>query len=190
MATFGLGKIFLGVVIGAAAVVAVGVYVMPAHGPMQHMLHESGLFGHDMETMPGLRGADASPEETAEMGRMFSNFTQISREVTELPNGIRTVTFTLDQDLMDTIASHVMGMLNRVETGRDPQVIVQSPTLDILFERRESIVTEVEMTDVGIVVTQTSDDPEVVAALKAHAAEVSDMVDRGMDAVHERMMGG
>jgi len=37
-------------------------------------------------------------------------------------------------------------------------------------------------------VTQTSDDAEVVAALHKHAAEVSDMALRGMDAVHDRMM--
>ena len=34
---------------------------------------------------------------------------------------------------------------------------------------------------------QTSDDPEVVAALHTHAAEVSAMVERGMEAVHEMM---
>ena len=44
------------------------------------------------------------------------------------------------------------------------------------------------MTDEGIVVVQTSDDPELVEALQVHAAEVSDMADRGMQAVHERMM--
>ena len=36
--------------------------------------------------------------------------------------------------------------------------------------------------------TQTSDDPELVAALHTHAAEVSDMAARGMQAVHEMMM--
>ena len=37
-------------------------------------------------------------------------------------------------------------------------------------------------------VVQTSTDPEVVAALQIHAAEVSDMSARGMQAVHEMMM--
>ncbi|MEK9901594.1 MAG: hypothetical protein VW516_12695, partial [Rhodospirillaceae bacterium] len=86
------------------------------------------------------------------------------------------------------VVSHVVGMIGRVEDGRDPQVFIQSPTLDILFERREKIATTIETTDEGIVVVQTSDDPEVVAALQTHAAEVSDMVDRGMQAVHEAMM--
>ena len=44
------------------------------------------------------------------------------------------------------------------------------------------------MTDEGIVVVQTSDDPEMVEALHTHAAEVSAMADRGMQAVHEMMM--
>ena len=44
------------------------------------------------------------------------------------------------------------------------------------------------MTDEGIVVVQTSDDPDVVKALQTHAGEVSDMVERGMEAVHESMM--
>lgn len=62
-------------------------------------------------------------------------------------------------------------------------------TLDIFFERAEALETEIEVTDEGIVVVQTSDDPELVAALHTHAAEVSDMAERGMMAVHERMMG-
>ena len=46
------------------------------------------------------------------------------------------------------------------------------------------------MTEAGIVVTQTSEDPDLVAAFQTHAAEVTVMVDRGMEAVHERMMRG
>jgi hypothetical protein len=141
-----------------------------------------------MVNMPGLRGLDATPEESAELAVMFQNFTRITREVTNLPDGIRTVTFSEDQELMGVVTSHVVGMIARVEDGRDPKVFIQSPTLDILFERRDSIVTTIEQSDAGIVVTQTSDDPEVVAALQTHAAEVSDMVDRGMEAVHEAMM--
>ncbi len=157
---------------------------MHGHG----QLHGPGGMGHDMVNMPGLQGLDATPEESAELATMFQNFTRITREVTNLPDGIRTVTFSEDEELMGVVVSHVVGMITRVEEGRDPQVFIQSPTLDILFERRDRIVTTIEPTDAGIVVTQTSDDPEVVAALQTHAAEVSDMVDRGMEAVHEAMM--
>ena len=40
----------------------------------------------------------------------------------------------------------------------------------------------------GVIVTQTSDKSDVVAALQKHAGEVSDLAKRGMVAVHEQMM--
>ena len=49
------------------------------------------------------------------------------------------------------------------------------------------IDTEIELTNTGVKVTQTSANPEVVKLLQTHAAEVSDMSKRGMQAVHERM---
>ena len=78
-------------------------------------------------------------------------------------------------------------MIDRVDTGRDPKVRIQSPTLDIIFARRDRLQTQIDLTDTGVVVVQTSDDPELVAALQTHAAEVSDMAARGMHAVHEAM---
>ena len=115
-------------------------------------------------------------------------FRLLTREVENLPNGIRTVTNSTDPDVMDALVSHVVGMIDRVAEKRDPQIIIQSPTLDIFFLRGDRIETEIEVTDEGIVVVQTSEDPELVEALQVHAAEVSDMADRGMQAVHERMM--
>jgi hypothetical protein len=91
---------------------------------------------------------------------------------------------------MDALTRHVTQMIARVEAGDDPQIFIQSPTLDIFFARYEGLVNDIEVTEAGIVVTQTSDDPELIAALQTHAAEVSDMAARGMQAVHERMMGG
>lgn len=160
---------------------------MRGEGPGGHGHGRDGR-GHDEVTMPGLRGLDASEQESAELAEMFRRFPEIDREVTHLPNGIRTRTYSSDEALMATVASHVTSMITRVEEGRDPKIFIQSPTLDILFERRDRITTEIETTDAGIIVTQTSDDPELVAALQIHAGEVSAMVDRGMAAVHEMMM--
>ena len=181
---------------GVAVIAGLGLAFHPRLGIAQMMTHGTGMghqhgadgTGHDEVNMPGLRGADATPEESAELAVLFNNFTTLEREVTNLPNGIRTVTRSTDPDVMAVLVSHVSGMINRVEEGRDPQIIIQSPTLDIFFERHEALSTEIDITDDGIVVTQTSDDPELVAALQAHAGEVSDMADRGMAAVHEMMM--
>lgn len=151
------------------------------------MMHRHGDGGHDMMTMPGLRGVDTTDLESGEMMVMFRHFSEIERSVENLPDGIRTVTSSTNPMVMEALVSHVTGMINRVEEGRDPQVIIQSPTLTPIFAGRGKIETEIEITDEGVVVIQTSDDPEMVALLQTHAAEVTDMAERGMQAVHDRM---
>jgi hypothetical protein len=98
------------------------------------------------------------------------------------------VTKSSDEQAMDALVSHVVGMVGRVEVGDDPEIFIQSPTLDIFFARGDRIVSQIEVTEEGIVVVQTSQDPEVVLALQVHVAEVSDLSARGMQAVHEAMM--
>lgn len=168
----------------------------PTAAPAQ-MMHPSGMFGahhgadgtgHDEVIMPGLRGLNATPEESAELATLFRHFETLTREVETLPDGIRTVTRSSDEAVMAALVSHVTGMIGRVEAGDDPQIFIQSPTLDIFFVRGDGIETEIDITDAGIVVVQTSDDPDLVEALHLHAAEVSDMADRGMAAVHDMMM--
>ena len=151
-------------------------------------MHGADGTGHDEVNMPGLRGANASDAESAELAVMFRNFNTLSRSVTELPDGIRTVTKSSDPVVMENLVSHVTGMIGRVENLDDPKIIIQSPTLDIFFARGGNIQSDISVTEDGIVVVQTSDDPEVVAALQIHAAEVSAMAERGMQAVHEMMM--
>lgn len=160
------------------------------HQGMGHGMYGHGAdgTGHDEVNMPGLRGLNATSEESAELAVMFRGFQTFSREVVDLPNGIRTMTRSSDEAVMDALVSHVVGMIGRVERGDDPQIMIQSPTLDIFFMRGDAIVTEIDVNDEGVVVVQTSDDPEMVTALQVHAAEVSDMADRGMQAVHEMMM--
>jgi hypothetical protein len=164
------------------------LYMMSQHMFGGGHMHGADGTGHDEVNMPGLRGENATSEESAELAVMFRNFETITREVTNLPNGIRTVTRSSDEDVMNQLVSHVFGMVRRVEDNDDPKIIIQSRTLDIFFQRGDEIESEIELTDEGIVVTQTSQDAELVAALQEHAAEVTDMADRGMEAVHEMMM--
>ena len=182
----------IGGIVIALAIGAGGTYLVMSgagHGIMAGMHgHGADGTGHDEVNMPGLRGENATPEESAELAVMFRNFDTITRDVENLPNGIRTVTRSSDPDVMDVLVSHAVGMIDRVGRLDDPEIIIQSPTLDIFFVRGESISSDVAVTDDGLVVVQTSDDPDVVAALHKHAAEVTDMADRGMAAVHEMMM--
>jgi hypothetical protein len=160
------------------------------HDRMHAMMHGADGTGHDEMTMPGLRGLDATETESAELATMFRGFETMTRTVENLPDGIRTTTSSSDPEVMAALVSHVVGMIARVEEGRDPQVFIQSPTLDMFFVHGDRLVNDIQVTDAGIVVTQTTDDPEMATLLQIHAAEVSDMAARGMEAVHERMMGG
>lgn len=144
--------------------------------------------GHDTVRMPGLRGANATAGESAELAVMFRGFRTMTRDVERLPNGIRTVTRSSDPLVMDALVSHTVGMIDRVGQKDDPQIMIQSPTLDIFFARGDQIKSEVEVTEAGLVVVQTSEDPAIVEALHIHADEVTAMVERGMHAVHEMMM--
>jgi hypothetical protein len=185
-----IGLLILIVLVAASVFFLKGnaFYMLSHHMSGGDHMHGAEGTGHDEINMPGLRGANATPEESAELAVMFRNFETITRDVTNLPNGIHTVTRSLDEDVMDQLVSHVFGMIGRVEDNDDPEIIIQSRTLDIFFERGDEIETEIELTDEGIVVIQTSEDPELIAALQEHAAEVMELADRGMAAVHEKMM--
>ena len=181
-------KIAVAATLSIAAVATWGIATAQQHGGGMHGLM-SGLMGHDEIRMPMLNGRDTTQAEVAELRAMFVNHTAITRTVENLPNGIRTTTETADPELRDALVNHVVGMIGRVHEQRDPQIPIQSPTLSILFDRADAIETDMEPTDSGITVIQTSDDPQVVAALQKHAAEVSDLAARGMQSVHESMHG-
>lgn len=178
-----------GVYVGAGiALLVIGGLAFTFAQSNGHVGHGAGMHQHDEATMPGLIGENASAEESAEIALMFRNFDTITREVENLPNGIRTVTRSSDVAVMDALVGHSVGMIDRVGQRDDPKIRIQSPTLDIFFLHGDEILSNVEMTDDGLVVIQTSENPEIVAALQTHAAEVTQMADRGMAAVHEMMM--
>ena len=155
-----------------------------------HMQDEAatGAMQHDEVNMPMLNGVDTTESEVSELKALFQNHKDITRSVELLPNGIKTLTETKDEELRAALIGHSAGMITRVEQGKNPQIPIQSLTLKTLFEGRDTIVTEIEITDYGIAIIQTSTDPKVVAALQEHALEVSNLAKRGMEAVHEQMM--
>jgi hypothetical protein len=183
------------IAIPVLAILGAGLFFMLKSDAFYKMSHHmgghEGMQGgmHDEANMPGLRGENATDQETAELAAMFRNFETITREVENLPKGIRTVTRSSDPEVMDQLTSHVIGMIDRVETMDDPKIFIQSPTLDIFFAQGDQLTTEIDLTDDGIIVVQTTENPELVRALHEHAAEVTAMSDRGMAAVHEMMQG-
>jgi uncharacterized protein YdcH (DUF465 family) len=154
----------------------------------QHHAQHLKQHGHDEVNMPGLQGEDITDQEVNDLKQLFQKHNEISRLVENIPNGIITVTETDNEELRTSIIDHVTMMVTRLQEEKNPQVIIQSPTLHEIFEYYDEIETEIELTEKGISIIQTSENEVVVALLQQHAAEISDMVDRGMQAVHDRMM--
>jgi hypothetical protein len=137
-----------------------------AHGPMGgpmagRMQHGDAAFAEDMQLVHNL----------------VLDHDRIKRTVTNLPDGIRTVTESDDAKTAQVLKAHVASMEKRLNEGREFNLF--SPTIPLLFQNKDKIKTVVETTEKGAIVTQTSGDPVVVTALQAHAVEVSELVRDG-----------
>lgn len=138
--------------------------------------------------MMGMARDSATMEQLRVIHTLFVNHDRIKRTVTNLPNGIRTVTKSDDPQIVALLKSHVDDMMKRVGAGDDPGLPIESDALHSIFRDRDKIRTSVETTASGIVVVQTSGDPKAVAELQEHAAQVTDFAQKGMAAVRTAMM--
>ncbi len=180
---------------GAAALavaLGVGFYAVTAHSQNRHRGHGPFAMQGMMQGMgPGMMGMGHDSATMAQLQVIHSllvNHDRITRTVTNLPNGIRTVTESDDPALAAQIKTHVADMGKRVAAGDDPGLPIESDALHAIFRDKDKIRTSYETTDKGVAVVQTSDDASTVAALQTHAAEVSELVRGGMAALHTAMM--
>ena len=142
----------------------------PMGGPMAGGMQHDDAFATDMQLVRGM---------------LFSH-DRIKRTVTNLPNGIRTVTESDDPQVAQAIQTHVASMVQRLGVGKEFNLF--SKTIPVLFENRDKIKSVVEATEKGSVVTRTSTDAKVVAALQGHAAEVTELAQEGPVAMMRGMM--
>ncbi len=170
--------------------------MMGMHGHMdQRMQGQMGpgmggqMDGPGMMGMgPAMMGGSATMGERRDIHGLLFNHDRVKRTVTNLPDGIRTVTESDDPQIAETIKRHVAEMGQRVEDGRDPGLPIETRALRSIFQYKDKITSKYEVTDKGVIVTQTATDANAVKALQEHAAEVTDLAQRGMIAVHEAMM--
>ena len=163
---------------------------MGMHGQMgQGMQGQmgSGMMGMGPGMM-GMMGGNATTGERSDIHGLLTDHDLIKRTVTNLPDGIRTVTESDDSQVAATIKKHVAEMGKRVEEGHDPGLPIESPALHSIFRDKDKIKSTYEVTEKGVIVVQTSTDATAVKALQDHAAEVTDLAQRGMVAAHEAMM--
>lgn len=119
---------------------------------------------------------------------LVMNHDKLRRTVTNLPNGIRTVTESDDSTMAALIKKHVATTGEFVTKGYDPNLPMASPALHGVLQNGTRIVRQTEITAKGVILVETSDDPATVKLLQTHAAEVTDLVKRGREAMHENMM--
>jgi hypothetical protein len=136
-----------------------------AHGPMGGPM--AGGAQHD----------DAFAADMHLVRDLILNHDRIRRTVTNLPDGIKTVTESDDPQIAQVLKAHVASMEKRLAEGREFNLF--SPTIPVLFQNKDKIKTVVETTDKGAIMSQTSGDAAVVAALQAHAGEVTELVRDG-----------
>ncbi len=153
---------------------------------------QSPMHGGPQGMGPGMTmGMAHDPATMAQLGvihELIVNHDRIKRTVTNLPDGIRTVTELDDPQIAQLLKDHVASMAGRVDAQSDPGLPIESPALHSILKNGDKVHTDIETTANGTVVVQTSNDPTTVAALQKHAAEVSDLVEGGMQAVHIAMM--
>ena len=120
--------------------------------------------------------------------QLFVNHSQIHRTVQDVPGGIRSVTESDNPKIAALIQAHVPTMYQRIKTGQSMPIIGMSSTLPIMLHNADRYERKFDMTAKGLKVTETSNDPKMVAVIQEHAREVTRFVAEGMPAMMENMM--
>jgi len=123
-------------------------------------------------------GHDGRHDEDRELFHfLLANHDKITRKVTELANGVETLTESEDLEIADKIKEHVYWMEQRIK--KTQPIRMRDPLFRELFRHTDKIKMRHEDTEQGVRVIETSDDPYVARLIKAHAKTVSGFVKRG-----------
>ena len=151
-----------------------------------------GMMGDSMpgemmggDSMPGwmMGGGEAMGPEVMEDMRVIHdllvNHDRIRRRVEDVAEGIRAWTTSSDPELAGRIRTHVAQMKSRVEDGEP--IRQMDPLFREIFEHHTEIEMDVDETASGVVVVETSADPQVELLIRQHAHRaVSEFAAEGM----------
>ena|SRR6516225_2410436 len=163
--------------LGASAVMSIGYALRGILGSpvLSVRLTDGGMMG-------------ASPADMSLYMEMFNRHTEITRTVEEIPGGIRTTTQSNSPDLVAQLQAHVSSMYAHVDQGAE--VVCMSGSLPTLFRHANGYRRQLTFTPTGVIAEETSDDPALTQAIRAHAQEVTGFVRDGMPPMMRGMMGG
>jgi predicted lipid-binding transport protein (Tim44 family) len=140
--------------------------------------------------MGGMMGGDSMGETMGPMRtgmELFMRHTQIRRSVTELPNGVHAVTESDDPQTAALIQAHVGEMYQRLDEERAFSYPM-SRSVPAMFAHSTLYQRQLEATPKGVAVTETAEDPALIATIREHARELNGFVREGMPAMMRGMM--
>lgn len=124
------------------------------------------------------RGRGCNQEDRATIQNLVDHREHIQRTVEKTGNGIKTHTWSADEQVSDWIIEHVNSMKKRMEEGN--RIRQRDPLFVAAFDHAHLIDKfVVEELDNGVKVTETSADACTVDILHAHSEVVSGFIDHG-----------
>jgi hypothetical protein len=158
--------------LAGAAVLGIATAVF-AHPESKQQPGRGGMCGGHGMGPAGGHGADMMGVHA-----LFASRNQIRRTVTQIPRGVTATTESDDAAVVAQLRQHVQSMYARLKEGRP--INARDPLFAALFDNADKIEVKMENTPKGITVTETSDDPAVVALVRRHADVVSLFIENGM----------
>jgi hypothetical protein len=132
----------------------------------------------------GRGGADAEHQKhQADIGTLLDNHQAIQRQVTLLENGFTATTTSNNPEVVSTLQTHVSDMKARFAKGRG--IRSWDKVYALLFAYREHINVDYQMAHDGVTSIVTTNNPQLVEALHAHAHAVSGFVAQGRQGAGE-----
>ncbi len=108
---------------------------------------------------------------------LLDNRRDIKRTVKNIDDGVETTTESDVPKVTAKIQEHVEAMHGRVKSGNG--IHLRDPLFAEIFKNSKKIELKIEMTDKGVHVKETSQDPYVVKLIQAHAQVVNKFIENG-----------
>lgn len=149
------------------------------------MMGEGGMMDEQMrQAMMSGDMDEGMMDNMRNIHQLLANHDKIQRRVENIDNGVKTWTESSDPEIAQAIQAHVRQMKDRVE-NKQP-IRQMDPLFQAIFKHADAIEMQIEDTEKGVYVLETSDNPQVVELIQQHANRaVSEFVEQGMSRAME-----
>jgi len=170
----------LGLLVAGGALLALGLTGRNLLRDVLKSMGDGGMMGSEMM-------GSATQTDMSSYIKLFDRHTELRRTVETIDGGVRTTTESDEPDLIALLHAHVSSMYTHI--NQHTEVKCMSSSLPTLFRNPSGYRRDLSLTANGVVVTETSSDPQLAKAIREHAKEVTGFVRDGMPAMMRGMMG-